>query len=130
MYVSAQPVAPSFGIVSFTGALSAMSVLVWFGQDAPMIASAFLKRTISSGASAQHFFTSGFCFLSSATAASNCSWLSAYGSSIPRSGCVFERYSAASAIWMGLSGTVILPLYLGSYSAAQLVGAGVTFVVS
>ena len=29
-------------------------------------------------------------------------------------GCVFDRYSAASAIWIGLSGTVTLPLYFVS----------------
>ena len=38
-------------------------------------------------------------------------WVSSYGSLIPSDGCVFIRYSAASAIWIGLSGTVILPLY-------------------
>ena len=33
---------------------------------------------------------------------------------MPRSGFVFDRYSAASAIWIGLSGIVIWPLYFGS----------------
>ena len=32
---------------------------------------------------------------------------------MPSDGCVFIRYSAASAIWIGLSGTVTLPLYFG-----------------
>src|ERR671932_2806626 len=91
IHVSAQPVAPSFGIVSFTGTLSAISVFVWYGQDAPMIASPFLNRSISSEASAQYFLTSGFCFFSRSTAASNCSCVSSYGSVIPSDGCDLDR---------------------------------------
>src|SRR2546428_453993 len=83
-----------------------LSVFVWYGHDAPMTASPFLNSEISSDASAQYFFTSGRCFLSNATAALNCAELSSYGSLIPRLGLVFIRYSAASAIWIGLSGTV------------------------
>jgi hypothetical protein len=89
--VSAQPVAPSFGIRSLTGALAAISVFVWYGQEAPIVASPFLNRSISSEASAQYFLISGFCHLSSETAASNCFWLSSYGSVMPRSGFVFAR---------------------------------------
>src|SRR5919109_3626826 len=92
IHVSAQPVAPSFGTRSFTGAFAPCSVFVWYGHDAPIVASPFLNRSISSDASTQYFLTSGFCCLSSATAASNCFWLSSYGSSIPRSGCVLDRY--------------------------------------
>src|SRR5439155_20516054 len=72
IHVSAQPVAPSFGIRSLTGTLSASSVFVWYGQDAPMTASPFLKRSISSEASAQYFLISGFCFFIKAAAASSC----------------------------------------------------------
>src|SRR3954447_12506118 len=111
IHVSAQPVAPSLGIVSLTGALSPISVFVWYGHDAPTTASWLLNRSISSDASAQYFLISGFCCFSRLTAASNCFWFSSYGSLIPSDGCAFERHSAASAIWIGLSGTVTLPLY-------------------
>ena len=90
-----------------------MSVFVWYGHEAPITASPFLNRSISSEASAQYFLISGFCCLSRLIAALNCVWVSSYGSVIPSDGCDFERYSAASAIWIGLSGTVILPLYFG-----------------
>src|SRR3989440_5316711 len=112
--VSSQPVAPSLGTRSFTGALAALSVFVWYGQEAPITASPFLNRSISSDASPQYFLISGFCFLSRLTAASNCFWFSSYGSLIPSDGCDFERKSAASAIWIGLSGTVTFPLYFAS----------------
>src|SRR3954467_5016042 len=112
--VSAHPVAPSCGIVSLTGTFAAASVFVWYGHDAPITASPDLNRSISSGGRAQYFFTSGFCCFSRLTAALNCLSLSSYGSLIPRLGSFFARYSAASAIWIGLSGTVIWPLYFGS----------------
>ena len=44
-------------------------------------------------------------------AAVSWSFVSSYGSLIPRLGFVCIRYSAASAIWIGLFGTVSLPLY-------------------
>src|SRR3954454_14811954 len=113
IHVSSQPVAPSFGTRSFTGALAAMRVFVWYGHEAPITASPFLNRSISSEARAQYFLMSGFCFLSSEIAAFIWDWFSSYGSLIPSDGCVFIRYSAASAIWIGLSGTVTLPLYFG-----------------
>src|SRR2546421_9841053 len=114
IHVSSQPVAPSFGTRSFTGAFAATSVFVWYGHDAPITASPFLKRSISSEASPQYFLISGFCFLNRLIAASNWDLFHSYGSLIPSAGCVFIRYSAASAIWIGLSGTVTLPLYFGS----------------
>src|SRR3954470_20555722 len=114
---------------SFTGALSATSVFVWYGHDAPTTASPFLNRSISSDASAQYFLTSGFCFFSRLIAALNWVLFSSYGSLIPSDSLVFIRYSAASAIWIGLSGTVTFPLYFESYSAAHDVGAGFTFFV-
>ena len=79
-----------------------------------MIASPFLNMEISCEASPQYFLMSGRCCFSSAIVASNCGCVSSYGSVIPRAGFVFDRYSAASAIWIGLSGTVILPAYAGS----------------
>src|SRR5512133_619326 len=91
IHVSSQPVAPSRGIRSFTGTFAARSVLVWYGHDAPMVASPFLNSEISSPASTQYFFTSGRCFFSNDTTASNCFWLSSYGSLIPRDGCLFDR---------------------------------------
>src|SRR2546423_15026182 len=69
--VSAQPVAPSFGIRSLTGAFDACSVLVWYGHDAPMVALPFLNRSISSPAVTQYFLTSACCFFSRSTAALN-----------------------------------------------------------
>src|SRR3954463_446232 len=89
--VSAQPVAPSDGIVSFTGVLSATSVFVWYGQEAPITASPFLNRSISSDASAQYFLISGRCCLSRLTAASSCFSFSSYGSVMPRLGSFFDR---------------------------------------
>src|SRR5689334_7565944 len=112
--VSAQPVAPSCGIVSFTGTCAACRLLVCSGHEAPMLASPLLKRSTSSEASAQYFLISGFCFFSRSTAAWNCFWLSSYGSLMARLGSFFDRYRAASAIWIGLSGTVTWPLYFGS----------------
>src|SRR3954453_16690776 len=117
-------------MASLTGTLAAARVFVWYGQDAPITASPDLNRSISSDARPQYFLTSGFCCLSRLTAASNCFWLSSYGSLIPRLGSFCDRYSAASAIWIGLSGTVTLPLYLESYRAAQLLGAsGISLVL-
>ena len=112
--MSAQPVAPSAGTVEPIGNLAAFSALTWYGQPAPRVTLPFWKSEISSDASAQYFFTSGCCWVSSATAAWNCGWVSSYGSVMPRLGLVFSRYSAASAIWIGLSGTVTLPLFAGS----------------
>src|SRR5690349_4612865 len=108
--VSAQPVAPSAGIRSLTGAFAPCSVIVWYGQDAPITASPFLNRSISSEASAQYLRISGRCCLSRLTAASSCFSVSSYGSLMPSPGCFLDRYSAASAIWIGLSGTVTWPL--------------------
>src|SRR5437762_5606236 len=80
IHVSAHPVAPSFGIRSLTGTPSASRVFVWYGHDAPMTASPFLNRSISSEARAQYFLISGFCCLRSLTAASSCAFVSSYGS--------------------------------------------------
>src|SRR5881392_3865190 len=71
IHVSAQPVAPSFGIRSATGAFAACSGAVWYGHDAPIVALPFLNRSISSPAVAQYFFTSGCCFLWRSTLAVN-----------------------------------------------------------
>src|SRR5664279_293303 len=82
IHVSAQPVAPSVGIRSFTGTFCPASVFVWYGHDAPITASPLLKRSISSEASAQYFLISGFCCFSRLTAALNCAEFSSYGSLI------------------------------------------------
>src|SRR5438045_8915265 len=103
IHVSSQPVAPSFGMRSFTGAFAASNVFVWYGHDAPITASPFLNRSISSDASAQYFLINGFCCFNRFTAALNCAEFSSYGSLIPSDGFDFERKSAASAIWIGLS---------------------------
>ena len=97
--------------MSFTGALASWSVFVWYGHDAPITASPFLNRSISSEARPQYFLISGFWPFSRPIAALNWVSFSSYGSLIFSAGLVFIRYSAASAIWIGLSGTVTLPLY-------------------
>ncbi len=112
--VSAQPVAPSLGISSPIGKCAALSALTWYGQPAPTTALPFLKSKISWEARSQYFSISGRCPASRFTAAWNCGWVSSYGSVMPRLGLCLDRYSAASAIWIGLSGTVTWPLYLGS----------------
>src|SRR3954465_4943123 len=84
--VSSQPVAPSEGTRSFTGAFAPIRVLVWYGHDAPTTASPFLKRSISSDASAQYFLISGFCCLSSLVVAANWVEFSSYGSLMPSAG--------------------------------------------
>src|ERR671927_457617 len=91
IHVSAQPVAPSFGIRSLTGTFAAWSVFVWYGHDAPITASPDLNRSISSDASPQYFLMKGFCCLSSAIVASNCVLFSSYGSLMPSDGFVFIR---------------------------------------
>ena len=73
-----------------------------------------MNRSIWTDARPQYTFTSGRCCLSSFTAAASWAFVSSYGSLIPSDGCVFDRYSAASAIWIGLSGIVILPLFFAS----------------
>src|SRR6476646_10150075 len=109
---SAQPVAPSFGMVSSAPKPAFFRLPVCNGQAEPTTASPFWNSDSSSDGRLQYFFTSGFCCLRRLTAASNCFWLSSKGSVMPRSGFVFDRYSAASAIWIGLFGIVTLPLYL------------------
>ena len=49
--------------------------------------SPFLNRLISSEARPQYFLTSGRCFFRRAIAASNCFFVSSYGSLIPSDGC-------------------------------------------
>ena len=66
-------------------------MFVWYGHEAPITASPFLNRSISSEASAQYFLISGFCCLSRLIVALNCVWFSSYGSVIPSFGWVFIR---------------------------------------
>ena len=89
--MSAQPVAPWLGIVSATFAPAASSVLVCNGHAAPTTVVPFWNSEISSEARSQYFLISGCCCLSRFTAASNCGWVSSYGSVMPRLGCVFDR---------------------------------------
>src|SRR6266542_956729 len=71
-----------------------------------LVAPSFAISSALSAEPTQYFLIRGRCFLSSATVAANCFAFSSYGSLIPSPGCVFIRYSAASAIWIGLSGIV------------------------
>src|SRR5580658_1541549 len=98
IHVSAQPVAPSFGMVSFTGACAAFRVDVWYGHAAPTTTSPFWKSEISWLARSQYFLISGCSAFNRLTAAVNCVSVSSYGSVIPRLGFDDSRYSAASAI--------------------------------
>src|SRR5712691_10949030 len=100
IHVSSQLVAPSFGISSFTGTFFASSEPVVIGQVGPSQASPLAISSALSAEPTQYFLIRGRCFLSSATVAANCLLLSSYGSLIPSPGCVFIRYSAASAIWI------------------------------
>src|ERR1051325_2859114 len=89
--VSAQPVAPSCGIVSATGALASLRSVVMIGQPAPSVTSPLLKAVSKWAMSGQYSLTSGRCCLRRLTAASNCGCVSSYGSVILRSGLVLLR---------------------------------------
>src|SRR5215469_6414665 len=102
--VSAQPVAPSLGITAPIGNLVPLSALTWYGQLAPSVTSPLANAEIWSEASPQYCLTSGCCCTSSFTAAWNWGWVISYGSVIPSFGSCALRCTAASAIWMGLSG--------------------------
>src|ERR1700751_2735202 len=101
----------------------AFSVLAWYGQAAPTTVVPLENSEISCEARSQYFLISGCCSLSRATVALNCGWVSSYGSVMPRLGLILDRYSAASAIWIGLFGTVIWPEHFLSYSTDQESGA-------
>ena len=111
--MSSQPVAPSFGIRSSTGTLAAFSVFVWYGQDAPIVASPFLNRLISSEASPQYFLIERPLLLQQADRRVELLLVQLVGILDPERRLRLHRYSAASAIWIGLFGTVILPLNFG-----------------
>ena len=92
--MSDQPVVPSFGLIAVTatGGFAAVSWTYWYGHVVPTVLSAFVNDAICLATSpGQYSPTYGACFLSRATAALNCSSLSWYGLSIPRSGCVALR---------------------------------------
>src|SRR3954451_9303301 len=105
---SDQPVTPSFGITSLTFMPLSLRATVISGQPAPSVASPDLNRSSKSVARTQYLRTSGRCCLSLALTLSSVAWSIEYGLSAPK------NWSAGSAIWIGLSGTVILPLFLGS----------------
>src|SRR5262245_27347596 len=77
---SAQPVAPSEGIVSSAAKPAFFRLPVWTGHDAPTTVSPFLNSDSSSEGRFQYFLTSTFWSFNSATAAANCVLLSSYGS--------------------------------------------------
>src|SRR6266550_7858482 len=74
--VSAHPVAPSVGIVSFTGAPAVLRSVVMIGQAAPTTTSPLLKAVSSSPTEPQKVLISGLCCFSRATVASNCGCVS------------------------------------------------------
>src|SRR3954465_4090740 len=116
IHESDQPVTPSLGSTSPTFMPALRRSFVISGQPAPSTASPDLNRPSKSEARTQYLRTSGACAFSFALTLSSVAWSIAYGS------CAPSNWSATSAIWIGLSGTVILPLYFGSYRSAQEVG--------
>src|SRR3954451_3139719 len=114
---SDHPVTPSFGSTSPTFIPALRRSFVMSGQPAPIVASPDLKSDSKSVASTQYLRTSGRCCSSFCFAASSWSCDSEYGLSVP------PNWSATSAIWIGLSGTVTLPLYFWLYRSAHDVGA-------
>src|SRR5713226_10202304 len=78
--VSAQPVAPSFGITAPIGKCCAMRVDAWYGQLVPTVTSPLAYAEICAGALLQYCLTSGCWALSRLTAAWNCGWVSSNGS--------------------------------------------------
>src|SRR2546423_11148551 len=113
---SDQPVTPSLGSTSPTFMPAFFRSFVMSGQPAPIVASPDLNRLSKSDASTQYFRTSGRCCFSFALTLSSVAWSILYGSFAP------SNWSATSAIWIGLSGTVILPLYFGLYRSDHEVG--------
>src|SRR3954466_13671092 len=107
IHESDHPVTPSLGSTSPTLRPALRRSLVISGQPAPTTASPDLNSDSKSVASTQYLRTSGRCCLSFAVTLSSVAWSIAYGLSAPK------NCSAGSAIWIGLSGTVILPLYCG-----------------
>src|SRR5437764_13830525 len=69
---SAQPVAPSEGIVSSAAKPAFFRLPVCSGHEAPTTASPFLNSDSSSDGRFQYFFTNTFWSFSNATAAANC----------------------------------------------------------
>ena len=69
---------PSVGITFFTGTggLAMSSEFVWYCQVVPIVEVPFVKLSISSVYEAQYLPTYGRCAFKSATAASNCVWVS------------------------------------------------------
>src|SRR3954447_22774105 len=116
IHESDQPVTPSLGSTSPTFMPALRRSLVMSGQPAPITASPDLNRPSKSEASTQYLRTSG------AWALSFDLTFSSVASSIAYGFCAPSNWSATSAIWIGLSGTVILPLYLASYRSAHEVG--------
>src|SRR6478736_6345098 len=97
--VSDHPVAPSLGVTLATFLpVPALMVFCWYSQAVPIAMSPLANPSISSWAVPQYLPISVFWTLSSATAAASWSLSSAYGLVIFRSGWVFIRYSAASAM--------------------------------
>src|SRR5712671_1976543 len=97
--VSDQPVAPSLGVTLATCLPpAALIVFCWYSQAEPMAMSPLAKPSISSWAVPQYLPTSVFWTFRRATAAASWSLSSEYGFVIFRSGLVFMRYSAASAM--------------------------------
>src|SRR3954469_4947835 len=116
IHESDQPVTPSLGSTSPTFMPALRRSFVISGQPAPITASPDLNRLSKSDASTQYLRTSGRCCLSFVLTLSSVASSIAYGS------CAPSNCSATSAIWIGLSGTVILPLYFWLYRSAHDVG--------
>src|SRR3954452_19724692 len=104
---SDHPVTPSVGITSLTFMPALVRSLVISGQPAPIVASPSLNSCSKSVASTQYLETSGFWAFSLAVTFASVAASIEYGS------CWSKNCRAGSAIWIGLFGTVILPLFAG-----------------
>ena len=78
IHVSAQPVAPSFGIVSLTGALRLQRAGL-VRPDGADDGVSVLEQVDLVGGESQYFLISGFCCFSRLTAASNCVFVQLVG---------------------------------------------------
>src|SRR3954453_15169069 len=105
IHESDQPVTPSLGSTSPTFMPALRRSFVISAQPAPITASPDLNSDSKSDASTQYLRTSGRCCLSLSLTLPSVASSIEYGFGAP------SNWSATSTIWIGLSGTVILPLY-------------------
>src|SRR5262245_63755667 len=92
IHVSDQPVAPSLGSTVSTGAPLPWASCLMTSHVVPSTDEPCSNACCSTAYWFQYSPTTFRCSFNNATAASNCSWLNEYGSSMPRSGWADFRY--------------------------------------